>query len=348
MLPSSNASDPVLTIAIPTWNRSPYLQLNLVQLRKEMATLPHGLIELIISDNASEDATQSVIATAVSGGLSVSNVRNSANIGSDANIAQCFNLARGRYVLILGDDDLLVDGALASLVSLLEHNDFGVVCLRTFGYDEDFRAEYPRITDPDRTFQNAGDFLVAAGPLTVLISSCVINKQALPHVDATQFCGGNLVQVHLVFEAALSRSHNLMTGKYCVAYKRNNWGYYDFSKVFVVELGKIVDKYVALGLNRVSAHRLESRMLLGFFPFYILKQRLQKSGDLALTQQRFMERFSGKPLFVWWVYPILMLPRPLAVAWGAFATVVGRTLNGDFRRGLWFLGSAVRRLMQRK
>ena len=79
---------PLLTVAIPTWNRASYLALNLSQLRKEAAL--HGLagVELLVSDNASSDATAEVVERARREGLAITSIRNPENIGSDANIAQ--------------------------------------------------------------------------------------------------------------------------------------------------------------------------------------------------------------------------------------------------------------------
>ena len=257
---------PILTIAIPTWNRAAYVRLNLEQLGREIALCGEGLVELLVSDNACEDDTEHVVESAIEDGVSIRYIRNEINIGSDANIAQCFNVALGRYVLILGDDDLLVDGALPWLLEQLQQRDYGVVCLRTYGFDADFRLERPREGGSDREYSAVGAFLKAAGPLTILISSCVINKVLLRGTDAMEFCGGNLVQVHLVFLAAMKGRINLMTGKYLVAYRRNNWGYYDFSKVFVVEFGKILDRYRDVGLGAESVRAIETKFLFSFFP----------------------------------------------------------------------------------
>ena len=49
---------PILSIAIPTFNRSYFLKLNLGQLKNEIKSCPYGTIELLVSDNASEDDTQ--------------------------------------------------------------------------------------------------------------------------------------------------------------------------------------------------------------------------------------------------------------------------------------------------
>ncbi len=331
-----DAPSPLLTIAIPTWNRAAYLALNLEQLHRLVAEISPGLVEILISDNASPDATRDVVDAAIAGGTPIRYLCNAENIGSDANIAQCFNEARGTYVLILGDDDLLIDGSLAMLVALLQRQKFGVVTLRPYGYDQDFRAEHPGGGGRDRVFDSPAAFLAAIGPLMTLISGCVVNKGLMGGVDARQFCGGNLVQVHLVLIAALAAKQNCFLERYLVACKRNNSGGYDFSSVFVTSFAAVLDAHRNAELTPQAIMQIERGFLIGYYPYYLLRQRLARVGDMQGAAKRFEDRFGGRMLFDLWVKPIILLPRPLALAWGAMATLIGRLISGDLRRGLMF------------
>lgn len=332
----NNTKSPLLTIAIPTWNRAEFLALNLEQLLQEGRNCWDD-IEILVSDNASTDDTSKIVSDAISRGVPVRYVRNAENIGSDANIAQCFNLAQGKFVLIMGDDDLFVDGALLFLLDRLDADACGVVCLRPYGFEADFRKEYPGGRGAVRTFDDAGKFLAEIGPLMTLISSCVINKSLLPKIDANTFCGDNLVQVHLVLRSALAASVNLVIDRYLVACKRNNSGGYDFSQVFVSNLCAVLDSCQLLGLTQDAIRSIEQRLILSYYPFYLLRQRLVGSGDIKATLARFNQRFHGRFLFEIWLVPIMRFPRPLAILWGGMATMIGRILNGDLRRGFAFL-----------
>jgi len=335
---------PLLTIAIPTWKRSTYLAETLAQIHAQLILIDKGLVEVLVSDNASPDETQSVVVSVISFGLPVNYIRNTENIGSDANIAQCFNRSKGKYVLILGDDDLLVDGSIALLLTQIRKNNYGVITLRPYGFDHDYRAEHPGGGGHDCVFVNGTEFLAEVGPLMTLISSCVINKSLLPNLDASEFCGGNLVQVHLVILAALAAQENLYLKRYLVACKRNNSGGYDFSAVFVTSFGEILDKFKSRGLTEGDVESIERKFLVGYYPYYLLRQRLNQSGDLAATSQRFNERYRGRVIFEYWVSPIILLPRPLAILWGGFATLLGRVLYGELRRGLSFAMNKLRRI----
>jgi len=327
---------PLLTIAIPTWNRAAYLRQNLEQLVPQLMEVATNQVEILISDNCSTDESPEVVAGFMQRGMPIRYIKNAENIGSDCNVAQCFNEAAGRYVLILGDDDLLVDGALPWLVKRLECQEFGVLCMRPYGYDDDFRKEYPGGSGREMVFEDGGKFLSKIGPLVTLISACVINKKLLGQVDARDFCGGNLVQVHLVIRAALAAKPSLFLKRYLIACKRNNSGGYDFSRVFVEELGRILDQYRSMGLKPSAIWAFETRMLLGYYPFYLLRQRLAQTGDDESVYVCFKARFGGRWLFRLLLTPILRLPHPLGVVWGGGATLLGRIATGDLQRGVVF------------
>lgn len=330
---------PLLTIAIPTWNRAKFLALNLKQLQKELESVPASKVELIVCDNHSEDETQSIVKEALAGGLPLKYLRHEQNLGSDFNIAECFNQATGVYVLILGDDDLFIDGGLSALLRYLALGEYGLVSIRSYGYDIDFRKEHPGGRLKAKSYQQIGGFLAKIGALITLISSCVINKNLLSGLDAKAYCGGNLVQVHLALQAALKAKENLFIRDYLIACKRNNSGGYSFSTVFVRNLGLIFDGYRSAALSSRDIWRFEQNLLLSYYPYYLYRQRKAGVGDLGLVLKDFKDRFGHRILFYMAIQPILTWPKSLALPWGALIIVMGRVMNGDLRRAVFFLKS---------
>ena len=339
-------NQPLLSISIPTYNRAAYLEASLAQLRSELANEASGLVEIVVSDNASPDNTPAVVAHAVQHGLAIRYIRNPENIGSDANIAQCFNQAKGQYVIIMGDDDLFVDGALADLLSHLQLKEYGMVCLKPYGFEADFRAELPISVPGHEEFQDPGSYLVKVAHLVTLISACVINKSLLTGVDARTFCGGNLVQVHLCVMAALRAKNNLFINNYQIAVKRNNSGGYDHSKVFVTNLLGILDGFVGIGLTVQDVRRIEQRMLLSYLPFYTFRLLMSGANGLPEARKNFFDRFHGRWLYIFWLKPALYLPRWIGVVWAGLATAIGRAATGDLLRGIYYFGNRMKAKLQ--
>ena len=331
-----NNKQPLLTVAIPTYNRSFFLEQTLKQLHQELEACEPNSIEVLVSDNFCSDNTESIIEQAIKNGLIVRYIRNAENLGSDANIAQCFNLATGKYVLILGDDDLFVDGALSFLLDQLKSELYGIVCLRSYGFNKDFRKEHPGSGGSEIIYNDASSFLADISSLMTLISACVIHKSIISEVDAAEFCGDNLVQVHLVVRAAITAKQNLFLNRYLIACKRNNSDGYNHSEVFVENLGNILDSYQNLGLTKKGILAVEKRLIIGYFPYYLFKQRLNRSDEIVTAYFTFNRRYKSRLCFYIWIYPILKWPRPLAIMWGGMATIIGRILNGDLKRGIFF------------
>lgn len=328
---------PVLTIAIPTWNRHEYLRQNLRQLKAEIDTVGHHLVEVLVSDNCSPDATPDAVREAQAAGLAVRYVRNSENLGWARNFAQCVDLAAGKYMLLFGDDDVLCSGTLRLLMKHLTTGDHGVICLRPYGYDVDFEKENPGGSGKVHRFEDASAYLVGISQYFTLTSALVINRALLKDVDSREFIHTNLATFHLVLRAALAARSNLYIDSFLVASKRQNSSSYEYHKVFVGEFWEIIDAHVRHGFRLDAVRRLEQWRLFTYYPFYMLDIRVSGQGDLQGTYRALKARFGDRMLFWLWIAPILRLPRPLALAWGAMTMTVGRLAKGDFRRGIMFL-----------
>lgn len=117
---------PVVSICVPTFNRARYLDNLLAELAICIGELGYSY-ELLIGDNASEDDTRAVVRRH-EGQLAIRYFRRPENLGSNHNVSQLFRAARGRYLVYLADDDLLIAGALGRHIAYLEaHPDVGAV-----------------------------------------------------------------------------------------------------------------------------------------------------------------------------------------------------------------------------
>jgi glycosyltransferase involved in cell wall biosynthesis len=109
---------PLLTVGIPTWNRCRLLSETIESVRRqaEQAGLADE-VEIVVCDNASTDGTGQVVAALAAGSrVAIRYHRNETNIGPRPNLLKTIELARGMYWMFYGDDDLMVEGALASIL----------------------------------------------------------------------------------------------------------------------------------------------------------------------------------------------------------------------------------------
>lgn len=107
---------PELSICIPTYNRPDLFERAL----RSAQTLPERAaedVELIVSDNSTDDRTEEVARKLLSNWPGRTNyVRNRPGVGAEPNFNRCLELANGRYILILHDDDYLLPSGPAQLL----------------------------------------------------------------------------------------------------------------------------------------------------------------------------------------------------------------------------------------
>ena len=110
---------PILTISIPTYNRVDCIQ------RMVRTILPQltNEVNLIVIDNQSPYDIYSLFTEEEKTQFDLR--RNDVNIGGDANIARCFEVARTKWVWVLGDDDIILPDAVSRVLETIKsHSDF--------------------------------------------------------------------------------------------------------------------------------------------------------------------------------------------------------------------------------
>lgn len=111
---------PLLTIAIPTYNRAAQLDAQLHHLF-QMLENHWNECQLMVSDNASTDSTAIVCQTwQERGGGRLTVATQPTNLGLVGNVSYCLREAVGRYVWVVGDDDTIRVDALEVLLNTLK------------------------------------------------------------------------------------------------------------------------------------------------------------------------------------------------------------------------------------
>ncbi len=110
-----------LSICIPTYNRSEYLNncLNSILLAKSLSSLK---FEICISDNGSKENILPIIKFYKKKKLLINYKKNSKNLGFGTNFYKVVKMAKGEFIWVIGNDDLLYMNALEKLEKLFSKN----------------------------------------------------------------------------------------------------------------------------------------------------------------------------------------------------------------------------------
>ena len=105
-----------LSIVIPTWNRLSFLKKNTSQIIKEIETQDDAQIEIYISDNDSSDGTQAYLKELIAQYDYINIHLHEKNMGANYNFYTVLKQSAGDYIWLLGDDDMIVEGAIKNII----------------------------------------------------------------------------------------------------------------------------------------------------------------------------------------------------------------------------------------
>lgn len=109
---------PLVTIGIPTFNRAGLLSRTI----ETVLNQDYEHIEVIISDNASTDATQIVCRSYADADHRLKYFRQEKNFGMAANFGAVLQKASGEFFMWLGDDDRIDPHYISSALQVLTHD----------------------------------------------------------------------------------------------------------------------------------------------------------------------------------------------------------------------------------
>lgn len=265
---------PILSLCIPTYNRASHLDELLTRIKLQYKTPLHGeLIELLISDNCSNDNTPAIVSKHIDNGLPINYVRNLENLGMDGNFVQCFKMARGKYIWLLGDDDYLKEGAFDKLLSILNSDEnYGLVHLQIGGNEQKEATVY----------HNAQKFISEISNWITYISSNIVHGEFVQVIDFEKYMGTYFTLMPLYLTATFHTQSNVIIHERLFedgADTQRNGGY-NFFEVFVTNYHAILWEFVLSGkLNfcifQIIKYRTFKRIILSFI--YLLLIKKQKS-----------------------------------------------------------------------
>ena len=139
-----NSNMPLLSVILTTYNRKNMLKKAIDSVLKQ----DYENIELIISDNASEDGTDIMVKEYLENNKNIIYIRRETNIGTENGYKAYDDYGRGKYIFFLCDDDYLMGTTFFShAVDILENNSniiivSGHVCMYIEGLNKYINQPY--------------------------------------------------------------------------------------------------------------------------------------------------------------------------------------------------------------
>lgn len=122
----------LISVVIPTYNRVSFLETTVSCFGTQIvASGLQNQIEIVVGDDASPDETSEYLKKASLVYPFLRAIKNPSNLGLSGNVENLVQVARGEYIWLFGEDDLITEKALSEVVRLLRETKPNVALFNT-------------------------------------------------------------------------------------------------------------------------------------------------------------------------------------------------------------------------
>ncbi len=246
---------PLLSIAIPTYNRCEYLKQTLAVILAQKTSE----VEILVCDNCSNDETWQYLTDL---GSKITSFRQTTNAGADENFISCLTQATGQYVWTLGDDDLSCTNTLESLLSAIKAHDYpAALFIRSIPTDPEV-SDYSDVpVQCDWIAYDRNGFLEDVGVWCTFGSSCVVRRD-VPDMNFLKAQSGSaLVPAAIILSAVGLSNQCIISSKPLIYHRASIGGGYNALIVFSENFHRLLNRVRSLGYNPQILHKAYSNSL---------------------------------------------------------------------------------------
>lgn len=291
----------LLTIAVPTYNGEATL---LKTLESICSQIGPG-VDVLVSDNCSSDATGRISRSFCEKFPAVRYVRQDINVGYDRNVDFCVRNAAGGFVWLVGDDDVLLPGAVADVAAALGSNPEVGMLFANYPHQIEVSGNDGGICNP------GGEFLAKTKFKSGFMSANVFQKGLWLKTDVSRYFDSGWIHMGFVIEAAMSAPAYIVP-RHCVDYIRDGsalmrWGGGGSFIQTGLKLVEIYRRMPALGYSGELSRRAALSVKGGYWKNICIAKAKGFAVNPALLAQ-FVRLYRG--FFSFWLVdlPLLLCP----------------------------------------
>lgn len=277
---------PLLSICIPTYNRSKELKECLDSVLSQ--TSINGLIEVCVSDNASDDATTALLAQYVMKYPQLRTIRQPENIGGERNFVEVVKFAKGKYAKLQGDDDYFIPGTVQPILYTLLYKKSRFLFIDVLRHDG-------TVEELEGMETLVKELSIASG----FISSIVVDREALLSLpDLERFIGTSLNHVYWLF-ALLKEDARFTLLKFSMfSYAVNAPRGYNYGDAAIRGYLEILRHFVGKGISE-KVYVAEKKVLLDRFVLPRLEMMIEAGFEFDYEgfEAVFTEHYETEPYY---------------------------------------------------
>ena len=262
----SLSSGPLLSVCLPTYQRAALLESALRAVLEQITPEMTQAVEVVILDNASPDETPAVVASVLAdfSEIPVRYVRRPENIGPDANFLDAVMQARGEFVYLLSDDDVLLPGAVETLLALIAaHPGFDAFALnvRPFLQTPDEATQGIFRLAQDQCLMTRDEALVFLSTHLTFLSCIAFRRANVAAKDYTDKVGTVLIQAFFFVDALAPGRGVYVTSDPFLAQRADNNQNFSFFEIFVTNFDRVLRYARQQGYSEAAIRQVQTKSL---------------------------------------------------------------------------------------
>lgn len=308
----------ILSICIPTYNRSEYLRECLETVSIAIKNFEEK-IEIIISDNASSDDTEKVVKKFEENFPGVIYSKNTENIGAERNFRLVASMSNCEYIWILGDDDKITPDAIGVILKKISSGT-DLIIFNYSIWDKSFSRciKQRTLSHVDMEYKDKNLLMSEVGLNVGYISSVVIRKNIffiLPEDEYEKYVPYGFPFVYAVYAGLLNECSAAYIAAPLILNRAGNSGNYDWYKYFVIGSSLIFDSLIGRGYEKSAVDKAKKKVITQ----YVISDILVKKRDRKETDGLLMLMFPFyKKYALYWLVVVPILFFPGKIVWTAW------------------------------
>ncbi len=301
-----------LSICIPTYNRSEFLEETLESLLIAIVGY-ENVIEVLICDNASQDKTALVVADYQKKHRIIRYHKNDENIGAERNFYLAASLAKGEYIWIFGDDDKVECTAVKSIMEQINYRRELIicnVCIYNKAFTNVINNKYFNINE-DLIILDHNKLMEIFGAGLSFISCSIIKKDIFLRVDYAEyqkFAEYGFSFLFAIYSSMYDACNAVFLHKPLILNRAGNSGVFDWCKYFVKGIALVLETLYGMGYKLDMINIARNKVITAYIAPYIANKK--NEGVIIDYQYRETIRRYYDNCWAYWfiLMPIYYLP----------------------------------------
>lgn len=300
----------ILTVAIPSYNRTHTLEKLIQSFQKEDLTK----FKLLISDDASPEDPTEMITKYKSQIPNLIYHRNEKNLGFSGNVCQMYDMTDTPYIWFLCDDDTIIEGCIDLVVNSLEKYD-PTVAVYNHTWINPYGLKKVAGVEEDHVYNSESEVKDYGVLMRMTFLSSLVLKRILPSDDVkkTDYLSNVFVQVSLGLQLLSERFKYVEVSAH-ILHRNVGYKYGEFFKFYIVDALRAIfgvkhslnnKKFIDWAIHEIPvAFQLYLSQKLGLFKYTgrmttrTMKEIIQFYGVYSIVIFSFIPVYFLTPAFI--------------------------------------------------